>query len=176
MKKIIERLAGIEKRLEFLECGNREEDAPVGEYADINGIFLKRKNETLRYCEHFTQEEALRLFEDSEKKIPTKEEWTQMLKAGCTYDYNLKGIWMGHNHFSKKETQFSTFLPSEGLLFDTRGSFNYRGINGYYWSSKGTDTIYDWCVTFFSGGQNISNTNSDYGLSVRCIRRYATNN
>jgi uncharacterized protein (TIGR02145 family) len=141
------------------------------EYADINGIFLKRENETLRYCEHFAQEEALRLFEDSEKRLPAKEEWDRMLEPGITWDTEKKGIWIGRSHELMRETGHSTFLPAAGCRYISVGELYYRGSYGYYWSSTVHGSNNGRHVYFSSGYRDAKSNLRSQGFSVRCIKR-----
>jgi uncharacterized protein (TIGR02145 family) len=143
------------------------------EYADINGILLKRKNESLKYgCGHFTWDEAMRLFNDTgECRMPSKEEWEKMFETGSTWDEENKGIWIGKNHSLKQETAFSTFLPAGGYRSYGNGILYYQGSNGYYWSTgvSGTNAYY---LNFHSG--NVYPAGSGYrafGLSLRCIKK-----
>jgi uncharacterized protein (TIGR02145 family) len=140
------------------------------EYANINGILLKRENEKFAYCEHFTYEEALKLFQGEEKRVPTSEEWEIMLKPGYTWDEEKKGIWIGEKHACKEECNFSTFLPAAGHLYRIAGELVNMNSTGYYWSSSpcGTDALY---LNF--DGSTVNPTYSfyrPYGFSVRCIK------
>jgi hypothetical protein len=86
-------------------------------FANINGIFLKRENESMGRREHFSYEEAKVLFSNKETRIPTKREWKKMLEVGFTWDKKKRGIWIGKDHKDKKESRYSTFLPANGCLY-----------------------------------------------------------
>jgi hypothetical protein len=156
----------------------KDNEAFNEEYADINGILLKRKNETLSYCEHFTWDEAMRLFNDTgECRIPSKEEWEKMLAPGSTWDEENEGIWIGKNHSLKQETAFSTFLPACGHRI-VGDSFLYcHGFSGYYWSaglscSTRLNCTNAYSLYFFRGGVNPAYSSyRAYGFALRCIKK-----
>jgi uncharacterized protein (TIGR02145 family) len=175
-EEIKRRLEEIETRLNILEAGKFNEafnEEFNEEYADINGILLKRKNESLKYdCEHFTWDEAMRLFNDTgECRIPSKEEWEKMLEPGSTWDKEKKGIWIGKNHSLKQETAFSTFLPASGHRYHGNGFLYGQGSSGIYWSTgvRGADAYYSY---FDSDGVNPAYSNVRVnGFSLRCIKK-----
>jgi uncharacterized protein (TIGR02145 family) len=107
----------------------------IGDYADINGIKLKRENEGICFCEHFSHEGALYLAKRRGLRLPTREEWELMLKPGHTWDEEKKGIWIGQTHYLKKETDLSTFLPADGWWHYAADEHCRQGIDGCYWSS-----------------------------------------
>jgi uncharacterized protein (TIGR02145 family) len=181
-EKLIKRLDDLKKILSEIQDGvasiaGRETEHPFNnDYAIINGIKLKRKNETLRYCEHFTFDESVKLAKSSGLCVPTEGEWRQMLKPGCTWDDEKKGIWIGENHRLKRETDYSTFLPAAGCRSSSNRSPNSVGSNGSYWSSSLL------CSSLFgnnffssfdfssSGTSALCGNNRKNGLSLRCIK------
>ena len=148
-----------------------EKEEPYNEdYAIINGIWLRRENEKLRYCEHFTFEEAPKIASMYENlRVPINDEWVKMLELGSTWDDKLKGIWIGKNHHLKKETNYSTFLPAAGYRSSSNGQLYDSGINGFYWSATAYGD-FSFSLTFTSGHVLPANYNyRSYGFSVRCI-------
>ena len=63
------------------------------------------------------------------------------------------------------------FLPAAGFLTFDAGSAEYRGGNGYYWSSEANDAD-DACSLSFNRNSvfHLSFTNRAYGKSVRCVK------
>lgn len=63
------------------------------------------------------------------------------------------------------------FLPAAGFLTFDAGSAEYRGGNGYYWSSEANDAD-DACSLSFNRNSvfNLSFSNRAYGKSVRCVK------
>ena len=141
------------------------------EYANINGIMLKRENETeggivLEGNTYYTLDEAAAKFGN---KVPTRAEWEQMIAPGSTWDAEKKGRWIGVNHAKKKETEFSTFLPAAGWRNNNNGQLYFRGSEGDYWSS--TQNGGNAYFLEFSNGTYVrvpTNTRA-YGFSVRCV-------
>jgi len=138
------------------------------DYAIINGIKLKRKNENLSFCEYFTFDEAQELAKSRDLHLPTEGEWEKMIGAGSTWDDDRKGIWIGKNHFKKKETKYSTFLPAAGLRNRNNGALNSVGTNGYYWSSTVSGTVARY-LSFNSGLVSVYVNSRAWGFSVRCV-------
>lgn len=63
------------------------------------------------------------------------------------------------------------FLPAAGFLTFDAGSAEYRGGNGYYWSSEANDAD-DACSLSFNINSvfHLSFSNRAYGKSVRCVK------
>lgn len=63
------------------------------------------------------------------------------------------------------------FLPAAGFLTFDAGSAEYRGGNGYYWSSEANDAD-DACSLSFNRNSvfHLSFSNRAYGKSVRCVK------
>jgi uncharacterized protein (TIGR02145 family) len=162
-----ENIESFHKEIRKFSC----EEVYNEEYANINGILLKRENEKLQHCEHFTyftHEEALKLFQDDETRLPTKKEWETMLGLGSTWDEKKKGIWIGGNHKIREESRFSTFLPAAGYHNRANGALDNVGTYGYYWSSSPSST--NASHLYFSTTVNPAfDGNRSNGFSVRCI-------
>jgi uncharacterized protein (TIGR02145 family) len=144
------------------------------EYANINGILLKRENETLDSCELFTHKEAVELVKNRRLRLPSRYNLIKILKSGYTWDDKLRGIWIGENHRCKKETRFSTFLPAAGCLSNSEGRLYFCGNSGYYWSGTEFNPVYSntiWSINFVREGCSMGNSDRDFGFSVRCIKR-----
>jgi hypothetical protein len=141
------------------------------EYAIINGIRLKRKNETLRYCERFTFEESLELAKSRGLRVPSKDEWAKMLGLGHTWDNGMKGLWIGRFHNSKAETNYSTFLPAAGYFDSRDNSSRDVSLEGCYWSCSDDKILGARFVDFYSSGNMFLTNYSPHslGFSVRCI-------
>jgi uncharacterized protein (TIGR02145 family) len=150
----------------------KDNEAFNEEYADINGILLKRKNEALSYCEYFTWDEAMKLAGIRGLQAPSKEEWEKMLEPGSTWDEEKKGLWIGKNHSLKQETAFSTFLPAGGHRNASNGFLYGQGFSGYYWSAGLSGTTNAYHLYFDSGLVNpaYSNVRAN-GFSLRCIKK-----
>lgn len=152
------------------DCGSITEEPDYNPaYAVINGIKLKRENETLRYCEQFSFEEAQDIAGGRSLRLPTKEEWESLTALGSTWDDKRKGRWIGENHAMKKETAKSTFLPAAGYRGYSDGSLGNQGTVGYYWSSTPNGS-YAYSLTFDSSAVNpgYNDYHSD-AFSVRCV-------
>jgi uncharacterized protein (TIGR02145 family) len=135
------------------------------DYAVINGIKLKRENETLRHCKCFAYKEAIELSESRGLRLPSKKEWYKMLEVGFTWDDKKKGIWIGENHHLKKETSNSTFLPTPGF-YGFKGTMVGEGEEGAYWSCSSGD----FCLYFnYEKDLSFEITRNNPCISIRCI-------
>ena len=163
IEQIKEKLSSIVNEL------NEAEEAPFHEdYAVINGIRLKRTNETLRYCEHFDWDEAQWIAESRNIRVPTQDEWATMLAAGNTWDEECKGLWIGEKHAMKQETGRSTFLPAAGYRTNG-GTVHNVGTGWNYWSSTASASG-AYRLGFHSSRVSpwISSARAN-GFSVRCL-------
>ena len=126
-------------------------DYELGDYANINGLFLKRTHEIegadknydiaplsgkgdIAFYKHDT---ALSLFGSL---MPTLAEWETMLETGFTYEpsvaLGLKGVWIGENHALGRETDKSTLIKFQGY-WDSSGNYQYNtDVTGLYWANE----------------------------------------
>jgi uncharacterized protein (TIGR02145 family) len=170
MKEIKKRLERIEHLLMAIERRSGNENNPFNEeYADINGIFLKRKNESLKYGRwHFTLDEVKNHVKTRGLRLPSKEEWVRIFELGSTWDEEKKGRWIGKNHSQKQETACSTFLPAAGFRTSTGTSGNV-GSYGHYWSSTAASSgafYLDFNSSMISPEEDNYRV---FGFSVRCL-------
>ena len=169
-KKVLKELVvEIEEYLSENKEENPVEEKYNEDYAIINGIKLRRKNERLAYCEHFTFEEAGKIAAMFGGKVPTSGEWENMLATGSTWEEEKKGIWIGENHRLKKETNYSTFLPAAGNRDNTNGQLYASGIAGYYWSATRSGNFSFYLVYNSDNVIPASYNSREHGFSVRCV-------
>ena len=126
-----------------------EPPEPLSEYANINGVLLKRTNEVVDTKELFTWNEAMAQF----PLMPTIQEWDRILPRAerVTWDNELKGCWVGRDHNLMRETDFSTFLPALGYKTSLFAEVQEFGIRGYYWSSTDRTTSLALYGGFYNG-------------------------
>ncbi len=90
-------------------------------------------------------------------RIPTKTEWANVRASGNWNDWN--GPW---NSALK--------MHAAGFLSDSDGSLQFRGSNGFYWSSRQINSSSGWFLYF----NNITSYTGSYpkaaGFSARCVR------
>ena len=80
------------------------------------------------------------------------------------------GYWFRYESPQTENTP-QIFLPAAGYLSFDAGSAEYRGCNGYYWSSE-ADDIDNACGLSFNKNSvfHLSFSNRAYGKSVRCVK------
>ena len=100
-------------------------------------------------------------------RMPTKAE-LQWLIDNCTWTWTTSGGNNGYRVTSKISgyTSNSIFLPAAGL-YDS--SADYRGTNGYYWSSTYNSSSYAWNLNFNSSYKDMYYNYRYNGRSVRAV-------
>ncbi len=95
-------------------------------------------------------------------RLPTREEFEQLVDAGSTWDDERKGRVFG----------WELFLPAAGYLHREAGAVSRVGTEGNYWSSSPySPEVYAGYLRFYSGGVHpVNATSRASGLSVRCVR------
>jgi uncharacterized protein (TIGR02145 family) len=139
------------------------------DYVVINGLKWDRENLTHNGETLFTHQEALDVAKKVGKRLPTCDEWEDLIALGCTWDHQRKGMWFGTDHREKDNSRGSIFLPAAGFRYYSNGTLYCRGSYGYYWSTRMNNATSAYYVYFNSGGTSMYNGNRTYGLSVRCI-------
>ncbi len=100
-------------------------------------------------------------------RMPTDEEF-QELYDNCDWEWTTENGYYGVR-FTSRINGKSIFFAASG--YGNGSSWNYRGSNGYYWSSSFNSSRYARYLNFFSGGvypQN--NGNRYYGFAVRAVQ------
>ncbi len=93
-------------------------------------------------------------------RIPTYTEWYNVDNSGGWTNWN--GPWGS-----------GLKLHAAGYLGYSDGSLNFRGSNGYYWSSTQSGATYGWSLYFTSSYSAMgSSFYKSGGFSARCVRDY----
>lgn len=107
--------------------------------------------------------------------VPTDAEWTTLTDflggeavAGGKMKATGTSLWLGPND----ATNSSGFTGLPGGFRLNNGTFDYIGINGYWWSSTEYDTTVAWSrsLSYNFGSANRLNVLKTFGFSVRCLR------
>ncbi|MGC9330993.1 MAG: hypothetical protein ACP5DZ_03845 [Bacteroidales bacterium] len=89
-------------------------------------------------------------------RIPTKTKWENA---------DANGGWNNYN-----DTYASVLkLHAAGYLLFSNGSLDYRGTDGFYWSSTQTSSVVGWHLAFGSSSIPMYINIKAYGFSVRCL-------
>ena len=99
--------------------------------------------------------------------MPTDDEWWELYQ-NCTWDDTTQNGVNGRRYTGPNG--HSIFLPAAGLRL-----YNYSsdiGQDGYYWSSsfRMDYPAYALGHNFFPGGLYVTDTNREYGLTIRPVR------
>ena len=135
----------------------------------LNGLEWNTENLVVDGKTHFTYEEAKAEVAKLGKRLPTKNEFEELLKLPHVFDEDKRGMWFAEGYDDLKSDK-SLFLPASGFTYFTLNSIKRISDNGYYWS----DTLYKHTEAY---GLSFSKLNSavvymydqNYIFTVRCV-------
>lgn len=137
-------------------------------YVILNGLKWSTTALKVYGQTYFTYQQAIDILNSSDMRIPTKEEFEELIKLPNLWDYKKNGIWFAEDP-EDLASDNSLFLPANGFM--DHPSMVIRAFNqyGYYW---GFSDKYENYLTSLSLGKNQLFTheyNVKYGHSVICI-------
>lgn len=136
----------------------------------LNGITWDTENLEVNGKSHFTYQEASEEASKLGKRLPTKEEFEELLKLPHLWDDDRHGMWFAENISDLKSNQ-SLFFPAAGFLGISKASLSDVGWYGDYWSDtyKGTFAAY----SFVFSRSNVFTINNErtHGFTVRCVSK-----
>lgn len=90
-------------------------------------------------------------------RIPAYSEWSNVVESGNWYD--KYDVWRS-----------DLKLHAAGLLSNLDGSLDFRGQNGYYWSSSQSGDAQAWDLYFYTSSCYMNDYAwKPYGLTIRCL-------
>lgn len=135
---------------------------------ELNGLLWDAENLSVNGRQHFTYEEAQREAAKLGKRLPTKEEFEELLRLPYAWDTNKKEIRFAED-ISDLKNEKSLFLPTAGCRsYDSTTMYNV-GKYGYYWSA--TPNYSTRAYNLFFGSVNVftySNNRCEV-FAVRCV-------
>ena len=141
----------------------------------INGLKWDTENLVSNEKTHFRHEEALKLAEDCGKRLPTKNEFEELLRLPHAWDDSKRGIWFAE-HWEDLMSDRSLFLPAAGGRYLGRTTLYGVGMDGNYWSATPNDTTSACYMYLYSSNIYMYNNYRNYGFSVRCVSNIKQNN
>lgn len=117
---------------------------------------------------YFTYQQAIDILNNSDMRIPTKEEFEELIKLPNLWDDTKNGIWFAENPEDLVSDK-SLFLPANGFMDCPPMTIKDFNKYGYYW---GFSNKYENYLTSLALGKNQLFTheyNIKYGHSVICI-------
>lgn len=137
-------------------------------YVILNGLKWSLKVLEVHGQTYFTYKQAIDILNGSNKRIPTKEEFEELINLPNLWDDTKNGMWFAENPGDIASDK-SLFLPANGFM--DHPSMVIKDFNkyGYYW---GFSDKYENYLTSLSLGKNQLFTheyNIKYGHSVICI-------
>ena len=137
-------------------------------YVILNGLKWSLKVLEVHGQAYFTYKQAVDILNGSNRRLPTKEEFEELIKLPNLWDDTKNGIW-----FAEKPEDIasdkSLFLPAGGFMDHPSMVIRYFNQYGYYW---GFSNVFENYLYSLSLGKNQLFTheyNKKYGHSVICI-------
>lgn len=144
------------KEIEFVDLG-----LPSGTLWAKHNVYAHKRR-------YFTHSQAVEIARDLHCKLPSKENFEELINL-CKWKWmKLFGKVNGYKVTGPNGNYI--FLPAAGYY---SGAPLYgSGTNGYYWSSDFSGSSSAYCLDFYSRSKFISNYgyNRGYGHSVRLVK------
>lgn len=137
-------------------------------YVILNGLKWSLKVLEVHEQTYFTYQQAIDILNGSNKRMPTKEEFEELIKLPNLWDDKKHGVWFAENSVDLKSDK-SLFLSANGFEDPPSNDIKFFNQYGYYWSFSG---IFNDYKTSFAIGKTDLFTheyNIKYGHSVICI-------
>ena len=134
----------------------------------LNGLEWDTENLEVNGKTYFTYEEAKAEAERLGKRLPTKNEFEELLKLPHIFDQEKHGMWFAEDQIDLKSDKL-LFLPAAGYRNNSSSTMNLVGQYGFYWSATHGGTTYAYYLYFIGALQGMTNGNRSNGFSVRCV-------
>ena len=136
----------------------------------LNGLTWDTENLEVNGKSHFTYQEANEEVSRLGKRLPTKEEFDDLLMFPHIWDDDRRGMWFSENIADLKSNQ-SLFFPAAGFIGIGKASLSDVGWYGDYWSETHKETSIAYSFMFSSSNVFTLNNHIEQGFSVRCISK-----
>ena len=134
----------------------------------LNGLIWDTENLEINGKTHFTYEEAKAEAAKRGKRLPTKNDFEELLQLSHIWDTNKKGMWFAEKEADLKNGK-SLFLPTAGTRYHGDTVIADAGKFGGYWSVTPCGTINAYYLYFNGTNAYMCNLNRFYGFTVRCV-------
>ena len=133
----------------------------------LKGIAWDTENLEINRKTHFMYGKALHFAENSGKRLPTKEEFEELLKLPHEWDDDKHGMWFVEREEDLKTVK-SLFLPAAGN--HSNGTMYNVGKYGYYWAQTPAHATYACCLYFYSTNFYTDGNLRSSGCAVRLVK------
>jgi uncharacterized protein (TIGR02145 family) len=125
---------------------------------------------------YYNFHEANKVAEDSDKRLPTKEEFERLSELPHVWDKKRRGMWFAEDKKDLKNPDKSLFLPVTGYRKNPDGQVLNQDSYGDYWSSTPHSSTTGYHLFFHVLSQTdyvypSYNNNYVYGFPVRCVNK-----
>ena len=114
---------------------------------------------------YFTYKQVIDILNGSNRRIPTKEEFEELINLPNLWDDTKNGIWFAENPEDIASDK-SLFLPADGFIEPPSTTIKEFNQYGYYWSSSDKYEHYKTSLTFGKYRLFTHDYNLKYGHSV----------
>ncbi|MCC8186504.1 MAG: hypothetical protein LIP08_03055 [Bacteroides sp.] len=136
----------------------------IGSHDPSNGIYVVDEKT------YFDYNAAINTAKEKNKRCPTVEDWNSLLSLGHTYDTGLGGMWFGHDHSLKSQSERSIFLLGAGYYWPGINGV-YQGSFGHYCCGDMSSQTQAYFLYFYNNKASILNTwTITNGFSLRLVK------
>ena len=120
---------------------------------------------------YFTYRQAIDILNGSNRRIPTKEEFEELIKLPKLWDYKKNGIWFAEKKKLLKTDQ-SLFLPFLGYKNPYRYDIIDETNSFQFWGSGRDSQIRNSFFYFCGARDHVAKgyIRNDYQFTVRCVK------
>lgn len=137
-------------------------------YVILNGLKWSLKVLEVHGQTYFTYQQAIDILNGSNRRLPTKEEFEELINLPNLWDDTNNGMLFAENPGDIASDK-SLFLPADGFIDPPSTIIKEFNQYGYYWSSSDKYEYYKTSLTFGEHRLFTHDYNVKYGHSVICI-------
>ena len=132
----------------------------------LNGLAWDKENLEVNGQTHFTYKEAKKEAAKLGKRLPTKEEFEELLKLPRTWDLTNNGLLVAEKSDDLK-TNNSLFLKALGYI--SCGSLYSDYGSGGYWSSSRDNRAFAFYLSFYNSFIRMNRIIPSLKFTIRCV-------
>lgn len=136
----------------------------------LNGLAWDTENLVIDGRAHFNYDEALKLAEAYDKRLPTKREFESLSRLPHSWDADNHGMWFSER-IKDLKTEKSLFLPAAGYLNTNNNLISCVGDLGYYWSDAPNGNLLAYSLYLENNFINTTDYPQQLNFTLRCISK-----
>jgi uncharacterized protein (TIGR02145 family) len=132
----------------------------------INGLAWDKDNLSVNGNTYFTYQEAINEASKLGKRLPTKDEFEELLKLPHVWDLTNDGLLVVEKAYDLK-TNNSLFFKALGYI--SCGSLQSDYNSGGYWSSSLDNGVFAFYLEFYNSFIRVNSIIPSLKFTVRCV-------